>query len=298
MPKTELTFERMTEINKVFSAKFNQVLDETNKDYLKVATEIEVKNNATVDYAWIADLPSMREWVGDRVLHGLSAWDYTIKKKRWDASIEVDRDVILYDNIGIAKPKIVDLANAANDHYAASVFGLLEENGTCYDGVSFFGEHTIGDGATTATFSNVGANDLTEEGFFATLAQIRRIVKDNGTPIRIRPNLVVVPPELEAKAVKLFGCDRNASGAANPLYNRCEVLVCQELEDDKSWYLLDTTRAIKPIILQIHKKPEFVARDRSTDEAAFMRAAYQYGIDTEDNVGYGLWQLAYKNTIA
>ena len=94
MPKNELTFERLTEINKVFSAKFNQVLDDTSRDYLKIATEIVVNNNATVDYRWIADLPSMREWVGDRVLHGLSMWDYTIKKKRWEVSIEVDRDVI------------------------------------------------------------------------------------------------------------------------------------------------------------------------------------------------------------
>lgn len=298
MPKYELNSERMTEINKVFSAKFNEVLDETNKDYLKLATEVEVRNNATVDYGWIADMPSMREWIGDRVLNGLSAWDYSIKKKRWEASIEVDRDVILYDNIGIAKPKIIDLANAVNDHYNAQVFGLLEKNGECYDGNAFFGEHSVGSGTNTVTLSNLGTNDLSEDGFFATLKEMRRIIRDNGTPIRIRPNLLIVPPELEAKAVKLFKCDRNANGAANPLYNRVEVLVAPELEDDKSWYLLDTSRALKPIILQIHKKPEFVAKDKPSDEAAFMRAAYQYGIDTEDNVGYSLWELAFKNTIA
>lgn len=297
MPKYELNFERMSEINKVFSAKFNEVLDDASKDYLKIATEIEVRNNATVDYSWIADMPSMREWVGDRILNGLSAWDYTIKKKRWEASIEIDRDVILYDNIGIAKPKIIDMANAVNDHYNTQVFELLESNGTCYDGKAFFGNHEVGSGSTAATLSNKGANNLTKEGFFNTLKEIRRIVADNGSPIKIKPNLVVVPPELEAKAIELFGCEK-LNGSSNPLYGRCEVLVSPDLSDDKSWYLLDTTRALKPIILQIHKKPEFVARDRSTDEAAFMRAAYQYGVDTEDNVGYGLWQLAYKNTIA
>lgn len=294
MGKSELTFEKLTEINKVFSAKFNQVLDDTSKDYLKIATEIEVKNNATVDYRWIADLPSMREWVGDRVLHGLSAWDYTIKKKRWEVSIEVDRDVILNDNIGIAKPKIMDMANAVNDHYCESVFGLLEENGECYDGKNFFDTHEI----NGVEFENQGANDLTEEGFNATLAQMARLAKENGMPLRIRPNLVVVPPELRAKAIELFKCERKANGATNPFFGMCEVLVSYDLLNKKSWYLLDTTRAIKPIILQIHKKAEFVARDRSTDEAAFMRAAYQYGVDTEDNVGYGLWQLAFKNTIA
>lgn len=294
MPKQELTFEKLTEINKVFSAKFNQVLDDTSKDYLKIATEIVVNNNATVDYRWIADLPSMREWVGDRVLHGLSMWDYTIKKKRWEVSIEVDRDVILDDNIGIAKPKIMDMAKAVDDHYCESVFRLLEDNGTCYDGKKFFDTHEI----NGVEFANFGENDLTEEGFNATLAQMTRLVKENGMPLRIRPNLVVVPPELRAKAVELFKCERKANGATNPLFGMCEVLVSYDLLDKKSWYLLDTTRSIKPIILQVHKKPEFVARDKSTDEAAFMRAAYQYGVDTEDNVGYSLWELAFKNTIA
>lgn len=59
------------------------------------------------------------------------------------------------------------------------------------------------------------------------------------------------------------------------------------------WYLLDTTRVIKPIILQNRKPYNFVSLDRETDENSFMRKEWLYGVDARLNVGYGLWQLAY-----
>ena len=59
------------------------------------------------------------------------------------------------------------------------------------------------------------------------------------------------------------------------------------------WFLLDTTRMIKPIILQMRKPYNFVSMDAETNENTFMRKEYLYGVDARLNVGYGLWQLAY-----
>jgi phage major head subunit gpT-like protein len=59
------------------------------------------------------------------------------------------------------------------------------------------------------------------------------------------------------------------------------------------WYLLDLSRPIKPIILQMRKRPQFVAMDQPTDETAFMRGKFRYGVDDRKNVGYGLWQIAW-----
>lgn len=62
-----------------------------------------------------------------------------------------------------------------------------------------------------------------------------------------------------------------------------------------AWYLFDTSRVMKPIILQTRKAYNFVTQDRDTDENAFMRREYVYGVDARLNVGYGLWQLAYAS---
>lgn len=59
------------------------------------------------------------------------------------------------------------------------------------------------------------------------------------------------------------------------------------------WFLLDTSRIMKPLILQKRKNYNFVNLDGEKDENVFMRKEYVYGVDARLNVGYGLWQLAY-----
>lgn len=60
-----------------------------------------------------------------------------------------------------------------------------------------------------------------------------------------------------------------------------------------SWYLMDCSRALKPIIFQERTKPRFTAMTKDDDEAVFMRGEFRYGVDNRCNVGFGFWQLAY-----
>lgn len=59
------------------------------------------------------------------------------------------------------------------------------------------------------------------------------------------------------------------------------------------WYLLDCSRALKPLIFQERKKPNFVAKTDETDDNVFHRKEYVYGVDSRCNVGFGFWQLGY-----
>lgn len=60
-----------------------------------------------------------------------------------------------------------------------------------------------------------------------------------------------------------------------------------------AWYLLDSSRVIKPIIFQKRRDYNFVRMDQDQDEQVFSRGVIRYGSDARVNVGYGLWQLAY-----
>ena len=64
------------------------------------------------------------------------------------------------------------------------------------------------------------------------------------------------------------------------------------------WYLLDTSRALRPLIYQERKAPEFVAMTRSDDESVFVSNTYRYGVDLRANAGFGFWQMAYKSKAA
>lgn len=62
------------------------------------------------------------------------------------------------------------------------------------------------------------------------------------------------------------------------------------------WYLLDTTRALKPLIYQNRKAMQFTAMTKLDDEAVFTSKQFRYGVDCRANGGYGFWQMAYCST--
>jgi len=60
-----------------------------------------------------------------------------------------------------------------------------------------------------------------------------------------------------------------------------------------AWFLIDDSRALKPILYQVRKDYNFVRQDREEDENVFMRKSFRYGVDGRSNVGFGFWQFAY-----
>jgi phage major head subunit gpT-like protein len=208
-----------------FSTVFNAAFEGAESFYQLVAMTVPSKGRS-IDYKWLGDFPMLREWIGDRVISDLSAHHFEIVNKRFESTIEVDRDDIEDDNIELYAPVIAEMGQAAKQHPDILVWGLLPQGFStpCYDGQYFFdSEHPVGEG----TYSNTGGG--------------------SGTP----------------------------------------------------WFLMDLSRAIKPMILQMRKQPEFVSQDRPEDENVFLRNKIRYGVDDRKNVGFGLWQLAYgsKDTL-
>jgi phage major head subunit gpT-like protein len=61
------------------------------------------------------------------------------------------------------------------------------------------------------------------------------------------------------------------------------------------WFLLDDSRALKPIIYQERKPFSFVAKDRPNDDNVFDKKTFVYGSDARSNVGYGFWQFIWAS---
>ncbi len=206
-------------IYKSFSTIFNQALD-TAKAMWDLVAMPTPSTGASVDYKWLGEFPTMKEWVGDRVIKNLSAFHYEIINKAFESTIEVDRDNIRDDQIGVYTPMIQGLAQAAKSHPDILIFALMAAGFStpCYDGQYFFDtDHPVGDGSVSNTGGGAGA----------------------------------------------------------------------------PWFLMDLSRPIKPLILQIRERPEFVAQDKPDSDNVFMRKKFRYGVDDRKNVGFGLWQLAY-----
>lgn len=65
-----------------------------------------------------------------------------------------------------------------------------------------------------------------------------------------------------------------------------------------AWYLLDTSRPLKPVIFQERTKPEIEAMTATNDEVVFTTDTYRYGVRYRCNAGFGFWQMAFKSKAA
>jgi phage major head subunit gpT-like protein len=83
----------------------------------------------------------------------------------------------------------------------------------------------------------------------------------------------------------------DGTGTATPVAN-------VQAGSDPAWYLLDTSRALKPLIFQERTTPELESLTSTQDEGVFMRDEYRYGIRYRCNAGLGFWQMAYKSQAA
>jgi phage major head subunit gpT-like protein len=61
------------------------------------------------------------------------------------------------------------------------------------------------------------------------------------------------------------------------------------------WFLLDTSRAIKPMIFQLRRAAKLTSLTNMDDPNVFMRDEYLWGVDMRAAAGFGLWQLAYAS---
>ena len=62
---------------------------------------------------------------------------------------------------------------------------------------------------------------------------------------------------------------------------------------NNAWYLLDTSKILKPFIVQKRRDYAFIAKTNLADENVFQKNEFVFGADGRLNVGFGLWQQAY-----
>jgi phage major head subunit gpT-like protein len=277
-----------------FKLLFDKAFEAVQPLYLKIATVIPSKT-ATEEYKWLGKIPRMREWLGERIIQNLTAFSYAIKNRDFELTIGVDRNDIEDDTIGVYSPLMQSMGQSAAMHPDELIWELLAKGFTkkCYDKQPFFSE-THKDGKLTQ--SNLGTVALSVTSYGTARAQMMALKDENGNSLKIIPNLLVVPPQLEGIARKILFSEQIDS-TTNVYKGTAELLVVPDLSGDATkWYLMDVSKPVKPLIFQERKKPEFVAKDKPEDDNVFNNKQIVYGVDSRDNAGFGLWQLAYGST--
>jgi len=208
-------------LNTSLQAHFRNAFDGAPSQWAKVATLVPSGGKVN-DYTWLGKFPRLREWIGDKAVDSLAAHRYTLENKDYEATIEVDRNDLEDDNLGIYAPMAQEMGYSARTFPDENVFALFAAgtSNLCYDGQYFF---------------------------------------DTDHP------------------VAGSGVSNNGAGSGT------------------AWYLLCTSRPLKPLIYQQRKAPEFVRQDDPQSDNVFMRKKFLYGVEARGNFGYGFWQMAYRS---
>lgn len=62
--------------------------------------------------------------------------------------------------------------------------------------------------------------------------------------------------------------------------------------DGLPFYLLDCSRAVKPLIFQERRKPELITKTSVTDDHVFMENEFLFGTSARRAAGFSFWQMA------
>lgn len=288
--------------------RYAQAYQEVQTFWEKLATPMP--SNAKFNtYGWAAQSVELREWVGPRVALNLKEHDYTLQNKTYEGTLQVKREEIEDDNIGVfSNAMIPNLATAVKKHPDRLIKAMLQSSSLAFDGIALFNAShlTYAPVGSTQTYSNVHADlDLDAAGFDTIYAQMASIIGENGEVLGITPNLIIVPPQLarEAKVIMqsttyaIPGSSLNTATVDNPLRGMCDVLVVPELANEPNvWYVADTTKAVKPFVYQLRRAAELVARQNPDDPRVFDEDVFTWGVSIRDAVGITLPFLIAKAT--
>lgn len=260
------------------------------------------------NYNWLSRFPKMRKWLGDKVIKALEAFKYSIVNDDFEATVEVDRNDIEDDSLGIYAPMAQEAGFSARqlpDEIDADLKNGAFAN-LCYDGQYFYDtDHPVTDPATgapasvsnklTAALSNANLAAAQASLGAARLA-IMKFKDDEGRPLNLMGDTLEVPPALEAMARLLCNEDKLADNSPNPFKGCCKVLLNPRLTSDTAWFLHVTSRPVKPFIYQERKKPVFVSQTDMASDDVFMRKKFKFGAEARAAGGYAFWQLSVGST--
>jgi phage major head subunit gpT-like protein len=110
-------------------------------DYKKFTKE-ESTTGERVQYGWLDDLPTAREWKGTRHVHGIGAGNYELVMQDWEVTLGIPLNDLTREKSGMNRKKVMSLPMALDKKIERDAWDRLVNgsNATnlCHDGVPFF----------------------------------------------------------------------------------------------------------------------------------------------------------------
>lgn len=254
---------------------------------------LETPSDSEIEsYNWFGTVPLMQDVTHGTVqLAGLRPDNFSLTNAEFQAAIEVERAALERDKLNLIMPRVTQLSAEAARHPGQKIFQNVLNNDVAFDGSAYFANtRTIGESANidnilTGTGITV-AQIQTDLG--AAVAQMRVYQDDQGRPMNLRGNMIMIPPELEGpmwQALNRSGGD----GVNEPVIpvsdngvwsaSGYSVAINPYLTDANNWYLFHVGAGdLRPFIFQTEKRPVLEADTNPNDRATILARTFVYSV--------------------
>lgn len=286
--------------------------DPVDSVYSKICTTMPCSSKIW-EAAWTGLMKKMRIWEGGRHPVQPNLQTYQVAVMPYENTYEIDRFNLDDDMYGAYYRTIQDLMRQVQRQPDYEVRDLIEAAGVFSAGTraNGFDGGTHWNTAHPVDFYDSGkgtySNDTTGgqsiggttvggafgEVTLATAFEYMMTLKgEDGERLGIRPNLLMHPPSMAVAVETLikssflapptwggFTTLSSQVGAADNPFKRLGITPLQNdyLNSNTKWYLLDTTRSIKPFLWIQREAMRVVPRVAETDANVFDRHVYQWG---------------------
>jgi phage major head subunit gpT-like protein len=186
-------------------------------DLHKQVAAITPSDSSENIYSWFGDMPAMREWLGDRVVHKLDASEYRVKNRKFELTVEIDEDKVEDNKILNYTAQFQHVGRQVALQPNKLVFDVLSNGKTLlgYDELPLFSANHVVDGATVSNYRTGAAEpwilaDLSSPIFRPVIYQPRRAP-------RFQRHDRPTDPTVFWKGKMVWGADRR-DGAAPGLW--------------------------------------------------------------------------------
>lgn len=280
---------------------FNNAFEAAPSQWMQTAMLVP-SGSSQNDYNWLSNFPRMRKWIGEKAIKSLEAFKYSIVNDDWEATVEVDRNHIDDDQLGIYAPQ-AQMAGFSARQLPDEIIADLKNNAfasLCYDGQYFYDTDHVVAGANVSNKLTVALSAATTAAAAASYGAARTAIMsfkdDEGRPLNLIPDVLEVPPALEATAKLLMNSDKLTDDSPNPYKGTATVLVNPRLTSTTAWFLHVTNMPVKPFIYQERKSPVFVEQTDPQADDVFNRKLFKFGAEARAAGGYAFWQMSVGST--
>lgn len=291
---------------------------------LTVNIQSQLPSGSSERLDFLGMIQPVREWIGPREAITPVEYDYTIRNRKWEDTINLPLEWINNDKTGNVNSSIAALGGRLMQWKAKLICDMLNNStnttsvyGACFDNLSFFNSaHVFGNGGVTYTNNNAfltGAGPAKMTAYEAAksiiqaLQQLMSQVDDRGEPVNEDTTAIniLVPISTTSQmasvffqAINLPKLDTGSGSVDNPVLGWKSVIPNMNLiatprltlnvsGSTASMILLKGDSNACPLIYQENLGERKITMKGAGSDYEHDQDSWQYGVRLVGNVGYG-----------